>query len=132
MYSLSKLQPYAPLVLRLGLAAVFAWFGSSQLINPERWVGIVPEWATSLSGLNASTIVFLNGSFEILGALLLAVGLFVSPIALLLSLHLFVIATEFGLSPIGVRDFGLAFATLSLTLSGADRFCLQAKKNPLS
>lgn len=123
MHFLSRLQPYAPLLLRVSLSAVFLWFGTSQLGNPSMWTSTVPDWATNLSGMNAQTIILLNGIFEVLAASLLIIGIAVRPIALLLAAHLFVIALEFGLSPTGVRDFGLTFATLSLALSGEDRFC---------
>ncbi len=119
-----KAQSYAPIVLRLALAAVFAWFGTSQWLNPSMWVGIVPSWATGLSGMSASTIVHLNGTFEIIAALLLAVGVWVRWVALLLALHLFVIAANFGFTSIGIRDFGLSFSTLAVSLFGGDDWSL--------
>ena len=42
-------------------------------------------------------------------------------------LHLLVIASDLGISPIGVRDFGLAFATLALALQGEDKWCVMYK-----
>ena len=39
---LKKYQKYAPLVLRIGLSLVFLWFGISQLVNPESFLGYVP------------------------------------------------------------------------------------------
>ncbi len=126
--NLEKLPLYAPLLLRFSLSAVFLWFGISQLTDPQTWAGIVPSWATNLSGLDASLIVKMNGIFEVLASILLIIGILVRYVAGLLAIHLFVIASGFGLSPTGVRDFGLAFATLSVALSGEDKWCL-ARKN---
>jgi len=110
------------LILRLGMAAVFLFFGFSQLFDGINWVGIVPEWAVNLVHLPPAMIVLGNGLFEVVFGTLLALGLFVRPIAVLLALHLLVIAAGFGLTPIGVRDFGLTLATLSLAFL--------EKKNP--
>ena len=123
-----RYQSYAPVVLRLGLVFVFAWFGTSQIMNPREWTALVPSWALSISGMGALTIVHLNGYFEVVAAILLALGLFVRPIAVLLFIHLAVIASHFGLSPIGVRDIGLSLATLSLALFGADEYCLSHRE----
>ncbi len=115
---------YAPVVLRLALAGVYLWFGSSQLLNTGMWLGIVPSWATGLSGLSASTIVHLNGVFEIIAGVLLVFGLYVRWVALFLFLHMIPIAASLGLSSIAVRDTGLTFATLSIALYGNDRWSL--------
>lgn len=115
---------YAPMLLRYSLAAVFLWFGASQLANPGMWTSLVPEWATGLSGLSASTIVQANGVFEIVMGALLAIGVFVPVIAAVLAVHLLVITTHLGLTAVGVRDFGLSFATFALALFGDDKACL--------
>lgn len=114
---------YAPVVLRLGLVAVYAWFGISQILHPAMWAGMVPGWAGNLSGLSPLTIVLLNGWFEVCAAILLGIGVYVRPIAILLFVHLFVITSHLGIGPIGVRDFGLSFATLAVGLFGEDHCC---------
>jgi len=126
--SRERLAGYAPAVLRLGLAAVYAWFGVSQLTNPNAWTGLVPGWATALSGLNTLTIVHLNGWFELLAALAIGIGVYVRPIAALLFLHLVVITTHLGLNAIGVRDFGLSISTLAVALFDTDRYCFSFKE----
>ena len=125
-----KLAAYAPLVLRLGLAAVVAWFGTSQLVNPNSWVNVVPAWAADISGLSKLTIIHLNGWFEIITALLLALGVCVRWVALVLSVHLFVITIGFGASATGVRDFGLSMALLSIFFAGQDKHCFDYKEVP--
>lgn len=107
---------YAPTILRLGLAALFLWFGISQITDPAAWTVWVPQWAYTFPG--AATLVLVNGWFETIGGALVALGFFTRPAAALLALHLFVIAFEVGYNDIGVRDFALAVSTLALTLSG--------------
>jgi len=122
---MKTLPSYAPVILRLGMAAVFVWFGVSQLINSGAWVGLVPVWATNLLSMSAFSIVHLNGWFEIIMGSLLAVGILVRWVALILSLHLFVIASSLGTTAIGIRDFGLSIASLSVALSGNDRHSIE-------
>ncbi len=106
------------LVLRLGLASMFLWFGFSQLIDSISWVAWVPEWAVTLFHLPPAMIVLGNGLFEVVLGGLLAFGVLTTPVAYLLALHLFIIVCDIGLTAIGVRDAGLMFATLALALLG--------------
>ncbi len=113
-----------PVVLRLGLAVVFLWFGAQQLADPLSWTGYVPIW-TENPWITAETIIRLNGFSEIVAAGLLITGFWVRPVAALLALHMFMIALEAG-GAVGMRDFGLAVACLALALSTADRWTLDA------
>ena len=113
------------MVLRLGLAGVIMWFGISQLSNQGMWVGLIPAWATSLSGLSAGALVRLNGIFEVGAAILLAIGWGVRWVAALLFLHLLTIVSDLGLTAVGIRDVGLSFAMLSVALHGSDAWCLE-------
>lgn len=124
---------YAPVVLRLGLAFVYIWFGVSQIINAPAWTGLVPVWATDIFEMNATKIVHLNGYLELLLGSLLAVGIYVRWVAAFLFLHLAIITSHLGFTAIGVRDFGLSFATLALSLFGDDMHCLTraTKKEPM-
>jgi uncharacterized membrane protein YphA (DoxX/SURF4 family) len=123
-----KLSDFAPVVLRLGLAGVYIWFGFSQLANPTMWTSLVPAWASGFLGLGTMTIIYMNGIFEVIAGGLLAFGVGVRPVSGLLFVHLLVITSHLGVGPIGVRDFGLSFATLALFLFGEDEHCLTAKK----
>lgn len=122
---LASLPSLAPVVLRFGLVAVFAWFGASQLTDASMWVSLVPEWANRISGISATTLVMLNGGFEVIATILLAIGIQVRIVATFLALHLFVITSHLGLSPVGVRDFGLSFATLAMGFFGQDVACIR-------
>lgn len=95
--------------------------------NAAQWVGFVPDWATSI--MSAGTLVYLNGIFEIIAGLMLAIGIFPRYVALLLGLHLLVISSSLGFSAIGVRDIGLSFATLSLFFLGNDKLALSYKES---
>lgn len=101
-------------ILRLGLAAVFLWFGFSQLMDGVSWVSWVPEWAVNLLHIPPAMIVLLNGSLEVIDGALLAINRGVRIAALLLGMHLVIITASIGLTPIGVRDFGLTMATFAL------------------
>ena len=122
-------ERFALPVLRFGLVALFLWFGFSQVINSAEWVSWVPVWPTALTGLSAETLVFLNGGFEVILGILLAAGFYTRLAALLLSFHLLLIAYELGYNDIGVRDFALAVATLSLSMFQPDRFTLDKRWN---
>jgi len=113
--------------LRFGIVALFLWFGLSQITSPGDWVAWVPEWPTALTGLSPTAIVFLNGAFETMLGVALVVGFYTRLAAFLLALHLFVVAFEIGYNDIGVRDFVLAVATLSLAMFPPDRFTLDKR-----
>ncbi|MBI5220320.1 MAG: DoxX family protein [Candidatus Liptonbacteria bacterium] len=110
----------APAVLRLTMAGVFMWFGVSQVTAPMNWIGFVPDLAISLSGLSTATLVILNGGIEIVGSIFLATNLWSRWAALILGVHLFGIAATLGWNAIGVRDFGLALATLTIFLDSRE------------
>ena len=109
-------QQIGLLVLRFGLAAVFLWFGFSQLFDGINWVAWVPDWAVSLLHLPPAMIVLGNGLFEVVLGTLLALGVRTTPVAYILALHLFIIVVDIGLTAVGVRDFGLMMAVLALGL----------------
>src|SRR3989344_4463620 len=90
-------------------------------------LGLCGTDGTAALGLGPELVVLLNGAFETLLGVCLAFGLFVRYAALALALHLFVIIFEIGLTAIGVRDFGLALATLALALYGSDSFALSPR-----
>jgi uncharacterized membrane protein YphA (DoxX/SURF4 family) len=115
---LQQLQKYAPLILRFGLAFVFIWFGVNQLQNPSQWTALLPSWTISLP-FSQIQFVLLNGWFEIVGAGLFIFGAYTRIVAVLLALHLFGISWTVGWNAVGVRDIGLACATLALGLLGA-------------
>ncbi len=119
----SKIRSLAPVVLRLGLAFLFLWFGISQLSNPPEWLSWLPVWTGSLP-IEPTTIVLLNGIFETVLGILLAIGFLARWAAALLAIHLFVIAYEIGYNDVGIRDFSLAIATVAIALFGKDQYSI--------
>lgn len=119
-----NLDRFTPLVLRLGLAVVFAWFGLHQLFDPTSWVVFVPGFAQHL-WLSPTTIILLNGWLEVVGAALFIFGFWTRPLAFLLGLHMLFISLDAG-GAIGVRDFGITIACLALACATPDRWTLDA------
>lgn len=125
-----KISSYAPVVVRLGLTFVFIWFGASQIMNQAMWTSLIPSYATDLTGLSASTVVLINGIFEIVLSVLLAFGIRIRIVATLLALHLIGIIGTVGLNGVGIRDIGLMLAMFSVALHGADVYSFD--KSPQS
>lgn len=114
---------YGSVILRLGLAALYLWFGLSQVTQPSDWLSWVPLWTERLP-VSPTAIVIANGAFETIFGLFLAVGFQTRFAAALLSLHLFFITYEIGYNAVGVRDFAIASATLAAAFFGPDSFTM--------
>ncbi len=119
-------QNFGITLLRIALAFVFLWFGFAQISDAAMWTSFVPTWATAIA--SAGTMVYLNGAFEVIAGSLLALGIFPRIISAILGIHLIAISASLGFTAIGVRDFGLGFATIALALIGTDRFTLTSEK----
>lgn len=129
----SKFVPYAPLILRLGLAVVFLWSGVSKLASPEGAVGVCTNRAEAIDVVSTLAwvpfdpefIVIVQSVVELaLGGLLL-VGLWL-PLAALVSTLMFLaffVIFDFNLV---WKNVGLLAAALALFGSEADRFSLDS------
>ncbi len=126
--NMQKYAPYAPAILRIGLSAVIIWFSISQFLGAEEWTAYVPDSAVSMLHVSALTLVYINATFEIIFGIMMLLGIYTRLSAFLLALHLFDIMYVVGYGQIGVRDFGLAVATLSIWMNGPDILCLDYKK----
>ncbi len=120
-----NLKRYAPALVRFGVAIVFFLFGVLQLINPEQWHAWIPSFI--LNYLSANQFIYINGSFDLIIGALLIPGLFTRIAALLGILHLIGVILSVGFTDIGIRDFGLLLALLSVFVHGSDDFCLDKK-----
>jgi len=120
-----NLPQYAPAILRLSISFIFLWFGINQLINPQWFMGYLPLWALKIA--SASTILVINGLFELALGLLLLLGIAVRISSLLLSLHLFLISLSLGYNDLMIRDLGLSLVTFTVFLYGNDKWCLGKK-----
>ena len=119
-------EKYAPLVLQMGLALLFLWFGISQLVDPTLLMGYLPQWASTLP-VPPATIILLSSLFETIFGFLLLLGLFTRWAALLLFVHVLIIAFSLGYNDVAIRDFGIAVATFSLFLHGKDQWSMDTK-----
>jgi uncharacterized membrane protein YphA (DoxX/SURF4 family) len=128
---ISSLHLYAPSVLRFGMCIVILWFSLQQFMHADVWTAYVPDSAVTLTHVSAKALVYFNAVFELVFGILLVFGWQVRIVALLLSVHLFNIMLVVGYGQTGVRDFGLAVATLVVAMNGPDVFCIQQKKHIL-
>ncbi len=123
MINFSEISKYSPLLLRIGIAFVFFWFGISQLLSPLQWTGLLPAFTYSLP-VAQTTIIYINGTFEVLFATLLLLGFYTRAVSFLLGLHLLMISYNLGYGPTAIRDLALAIVTFAIFLRGPDEFCL--------
>lgn len=108
------------LSLRIGLAAVFLWFGVNKFIQPQYWVDAwMPQWAQHVAqaiGMSPINAVFLIGIFEVLVAVSLATGFFTRAFASAAVVFLIAVVAVSGLNEIVVRDIGLIAALVALVI----------------
>lgn len=123
---LAKYEKFAQPLLRIASSLVFLWFGIQQLLFPDSWVGFVPNFFIGI-GFSAKFLVVCNAVLELTLGSFLIFGLYTRFASLILGLHLIGISLSIGISPTAIRDFGLAFATLSIFFNGADKWCLDEK-----
>ena len=114
-------------VLRVGLAIVFLYFGFSQIQSPDNWIGYLPEFLTGINNVSPNNIIMLNGFVELTLGIYLLIGLYTRFASAILGLHLIGITLSIGLNPVGIRDFGLTIATLVVFLNGVDRFGIDGR-----
>jgi len=125
---ISFIETNAPTVLRLGISAVILWFSFAQFTQNEQYTAYIPDSVVAFTHIQATTLVFINALFELIFGLALVFGFKTRIVATLLALHLFDIMWTVGYGEIGIRDFGLAVATLVVAMNGPDLFCIDKKK----
>ena len=137
-------KKYSITVVRLGLAFVLLWFGINQLINPESFLGYVPQWLYkhditmlhehplqlmhNIQVPSVHVVLMSNAIFETIAGLLLLIGFYTRIAAFIAALHLLAIAFSLGYNDIAIRDVGLTLMAASLVFSGAGPLSLDNKK----
>jgi|SRR3989338_2164524 len=115
--SLSSLK-LSNLFLRLGLAAVFIWFGIDKFINPQYWLNAwIPQSYLALAsrvGISGLDIVYASGIFELLVGASVLSNVFIKIFSALALIFLIVIVSTFGINEIIARDIGLIGGFLAL------------------
>jgi len=125
---MNQAQRLAPAVLRIGLSLVFLWFSLNQFFFVNDFVNLIPEWLVSASGMSPAVFVIGNAFLEFVLGMFLILGIHVRFSAFILSVHLVGIAFSLGYGALMIRDLGLAIATFSVFLQGADAWCVQKKE----
>ena len=115
-----NIEKYTSLLLRLGISVVFLLFGIDKFIRPLFWAAFVPKFLNDIIPFSLTNFIYLMGLIEtILGALIF-IGLFTRIASILSAIHLFFIiislAIPLGYNDIIVRDIGLFFMALALSL----------------
>lgn len=108
------------LAIRIGLAAVFLWFGINKFIQPHYWIDAwMPQWAQHAGqaiGMSPLNAIFLIGIFEVLVAISLATGFFMRGFAAAAIVFLLIILATEGINEVVVRDIGLIAALVALVI----------------
>lgn len=111
---------YPQLVLRIGIAVVFLWFGIDKFIHPQYWLDAwVPIWVQSAVmavRLSPQNFIILTGMFEVFVGLSLATGFFMRLFSAAGALFLVVIVVVNGIPLILVHDIGLIGGLVAIAL----------------
>jgi len=108
---------YAFLFLRLGLAAVFIWFGVDKLLHSNYWIMAWTSPALSLFnnfGISQNQLFSVAGIFEIIIGLSLTFSIFIKFFSSLAFFYLIAILVVNGLTEVTVRDIGLIGGFLTI------------------
>lgn len=108
------------LVLRLGLAFVFLWFGIDKFIHPQYWIDAwLPSsvvFALQDVGLSDRNLMYLNGIFEILVGTSLISTVFIRFFSVAAGVFLVSVMVFHGFNEILIRDIGLLGGLLAVAL----------------
>lgn len=111
---------YSQLSIRLGLAAVFLWFGVGAFLQPHYWATAwIPESIGRIVeavGMSRANFIILAGIFEVLIAASLVTGFFQRWFAAAGAVFLVSVMAFHGINEALVRDVGLVGALIALTV----------------
>jgi len=114
--------------LRIGLAAVFLWFGIDKFIHPVYWLNAwVPSSFISFLSrfhLNGNQFIFLLGIFETLVGISLLTGVLAKFFSFLAVIFLVAIFFTAPFNEVIVRDIGLTGALLAVLFWPSRRHAL--------
>jgi len=102
----------AQLLVRLGLALVFIWFGIDKFVHPDFWLVQAPK---VLQGYGHN-FIFLLGLIELVVGLVLLSKHFRWGAFVASGMLAFIIVVVLGFNDVAVRDLGLLLCALSLLI----------------
>ncbi len=103
-------------ILRLGIATVFLYAAIAGYLQPQNWIGYLPQFLRNIFPSNVLLMFF--GAYEIILSIWLLWGKRVFLAALISALTLLgIIVTNIGALDIVFRDIAIFFAALSLAVS---------------
>ena len=109
---------YSNVFLRLGLAAVFIWFGMDKFINSQYWLSVwMPQGVIDIAskiGIGGLDVIYASGVFELLVGASILSNIFIKAFSLLAVIFLVALFFIFGMSEFIVKDVGLIGGLLSL------------------
>jgi uncharacterized membrane protein YphA (DoxX/SURF4 family) len=113
----AQLAAWSPVISRILLGLVLAWFGYHELVQPDLWTGYVPV-ARPASGL-AVILVLVHGWVLLVLAVALMIGIApraAAGVAAVLVLEIVIsLAVSGGLSDLILRDVGVLGLAICLT-----------------
>jgi uncharacterized membrane protein YphA (DoxX/SURF4 family) len=106
------------LIIRVGLALVFLWFGIDKFFHPDYWINawlpqIIVDMVTR-TGMSAKDFMYLIGIFELLVAISMLTNVFARHFAFLAVVFLLSLLAFHGLKEVIIRDVGLIGGFLAI------------------
>lgn len=106
------------LFLRLGLAAVFIWFGIDKFVHPSYWVNAwVPLYFLAILAkihIASQSFIYLCGIFEVLVSISLITEIFIKTFSVLAAIFLVATLFSVGISEVTIRDFSIVGSLLAI------------------
>ena len=100
--------------LQIGLAAIYLYSGPDLIVNPQNWVGYLPEWFSGLLPVAPELYLKIQGIAELLMAVSFVSGIAVRWAALASALEMAGILLFYGIDSVSFRDLAILGSALSL------------------
>ena len=111
---------YSKWAIRIGVVAVFLWFGIDKFFHPVYWLNAwVPSSVLTLAGkfgINDIQFIYLIGVFEVVVGLSLITGIFSRVFSYLAVVFLIFVLSFIGFNEVTVRDLAIIGGLLAVAL----------------
>ena len=113
VYREDKKELLVSFLLRVGLCIVFLYAGTAALVNPENWIGFVPQWISIF--ISRDIFLIMHGMTDLLIGIWLISNFKPFWAGLIASLSLIsIISVNFTQLEIIFRDVAILFAAFAL------------------